>query len=223
VRYDTHMNIHILSTGFGLSFLLEYPHGLYLIDTGSPGRQAAVLGKMKSLGRTDLKLIWITHYDHYGSAAALRAQTGAPVAVHPADAESLAYGLSPSGVSHGRGAVLTLALSLLTRARPLPPARPDFLLEDGSSLERFGLGASILHTPGHTPGHTCVLLEDGTAFAADLIARNPRPRLQDLLATDWTQLQTSLARLQAVGPQRVYTGHSRRPITGTAFQQIRAG
>ena len=219
------MRIHPIPAGFGLSFLLEYPHGLYLIDSGSPGQQAAVLGKMRALDRDDLKLIWITHahYDHYGSAAALRERTGAPIGVHPADGESMQRALSPLGTSRGRGAVLILANALLARIRPLTPTRPDFLLDDGGTLERFGLNATILHTPGHTPGHTCVLLEDATAFAADLLARNPRPRLQDLLATDWSQLPGSLARLQAAHPEQVYTGHSHKPITGMILQLIKAG
>lgn len=219
------MRIHSIPAGFGLSFLLEYPHGLYLIDSGSPGRQAEVLGMMKSLGRDDLKLIWITHahYDHYGSAAALRERTGAPIGVHPADEESMLHGRSPLGAWRGRGAVLILANALLARLWPMTPTRPDFLLEDGGTLERFGLEASILHTPGHTPGHTCVLLDDSTAFAADLLARIPRPRLQDLLATDWSHLPASLARLQAAQPERIFTGHSHKPITGTTLQQIKPG
>ena len=218
------MRIHSIPAGFGLSFLLEYPQGLYLIDSGSPGRQAAVLEKMNSLGRDDLKLIWITHahYDHYGSAAALRERTGAVIGVHPADEESMLHGRSPLGTSRGRGAVLILANALLARLWPLTPTRPDFLLEDGGTLERFGLEGAILHTPGHTPGHTCVLLGDATAFAADLLARNPRPRLQDLLATDWSRLPASLARLQAAQPEWIYTGHSHKPITGATLQQIKA-
>jgi len=93
------MQIHIISCGFGLSFLLEYPQGLYLIDSGSPGMQAGVIDKMKALGRSDLRLIWITHshYDHYGSAAATREQTGALIGIHPADAPTMTGGLSQLG------------------------------------------------------------------------------------------------------------------------------
>ena len=75
-------------------------------------------------------------------------------------------------------------------------------------------------TPGHTPGHTCLLLEDGTAFAADLIGSFPRPRLQSLLATDWGQLHASLARLQAAQPRWIYTGHARQRMPGMLLNQI---
>jgi glyoxylase-like metal-dependent hydrolase (beta-lactamase superfamily II) len=217
------LRIHPLSCGLGFSFLLEDTHGLFLIDSGSPGQQAVVLAKMKALGRTDLKLIWITHahYDHYGSAAALRELTGAPIGVHAADADSLISGLSPLGTRRDLGFVFTLGLPLVNRLRPLPATSPDFTLEDGDTLECFGLDASILHTPGHTPGHTCLLLPDKIAISGDLFGRNPRPRLQYLVATDWSQLPHSLARLQAAQPEWVYTGHSWRPFPGKVLQKIR--
>lgn len=218
------MKLHILPAGLGQFFLLEYPHGLYLIDCATPGKESILLARLKALGRSDLRLIWITHahYDHYGSAARLRELTGAPIGVHPADADALARGESPLGVTRGHGRIYPLAQPIVRLLRPLPAARPDFTLEDGETLERFGLDASVLHTPGHTPGHTAVLLADGTAFAADLVGSSSHPHLQNLLATDWGQLAGSLRHLQAAHPALVYSGHSRRPFTGEALQRIQA-
>ena len=215
-------HIHPLMCGFGYAFLLEDAQGLFLIDSGSPGQENVVLKKMKQLRRTDLKLIWITHahYDHYGSAAALRTLTGAQIGVHPADASSLSLGQSPLGATRHQGFIFSLVLPLLERIWPLPATSPDFSLEDGETLERFGLNASVHHTPGHTPGHTCILLPDGTAFAGDLIGRSPWLGLQCLVATDWSQLPDSLTRFQAIHPQRAYTGHSPRPISGMTLQKI---
>ncbi len=215
--------LHILPAGLGQFFLLEYPHGLYLVDCSTPGNEGLLLAKLRELGRDDLKLIWITHahYDHYGSAAALRERTGALIGVHPADADSLARGESPLGTPRGRGFIYPLAQPLVRLWRPLRAAPPDFTLQDGETLERFGLDARVLHTPGHTPGHTCLLLADGTAFAADLIGSSSHPHLQNLLATGWSQLPASLAHLQAARPAVLYTGHSRRPLSGEDLQQIR--
>ncbi len=205
------MRVHPISSGLGVSFLIETKRGLYLIDSGSPGQQGRVLAKMRQLRRTDLKLIWITHahYDHYGSAGALRDLTGAPIGVHPADAASMLAGLSPLDTFRSYGFIYPPAQRVIGRFNPLTATRPDFLLEDGQTLEQFGLEASILHTPGHTPGHTCVLLKEGSiAFAADLIGAFPKVRPQGLLATDWDMMPSSLARLQAAQPEWFYTGHS---------------
>lgn len=216
--------IHPLSCGWGFAFLIENEHGLYLVDSGSPGRQDRLLRKMKAIGRVDLKLIWITHahYDHYGSAAALRELTGAPIGVHHEDAPLLMKGQSPLGKTRRYGFLFSLVLSILNRRHPLPAILPDFTLQDGDTLQRFGLPAHILHTPGHTPGHTCLLLENGIAFSGDLIGRFCGPRLQFLAATDWGQLAGSLARLQAVQPQWIFTGHSPRPISGERLLRINA-
>jgi len=217
------MHIHPLACGLGYAFLIELPHGLYLLDSGSPGEQDQVLAKMKELGRTDLKLVWITHahYDHYGSATALRELTGARIGVHPADAHSLMNGQSPLGTTHHYGFFSRLGQMIVSRIWPLPATSPDFTCDDGETLEDFGLNASVIHTPGHTPGHTCLLLPDGIAFAGDLIGRVPTTRMQHLLATDWSQLPGSLTRFQATQPDWVYTGHSRYPIPGNVLQKIR--
>ncbi|MCU0485708.1 MAG: MBL fold metallo-hydrolase [Anaerolineales bacterium] len=218
------MRILPVSCGLGYAFLIESPQALFLVDSGSPGQHCRVLEMMKRLGRADLKLIWITHahYDHFGSAAALRGLTGALIGVHPADAQSLRAGSSPLGRPRRYGRLLPLAQRLVNLAWRLPATPPDFLLEDGETLEQFGLQARILHTPGHTPGHTCLLLPDGTALAGDLLGRRPRPRLQTLAASDWAQLSGSLRKLQAARPEWVYTGHSAQPLPGWTLQLINA-
>lgn len=214
--------VHPIPCGMGIAFLLESAEGSYLIDTGTPHHEAQILAALKQLGRTDLKLIWITHahYDHYGSAAALRAITGAKIGVHAADAPFLKAGQSPLGSSHQYGFIYPLGQPILNHFRPLPPTEPDFILRDGDSLQSLGLDAYVLHTPGHTPGHTCLLLADGTAFAGDLIYGGTHPGLQRLLAVDWEQLPASLARLQAAKPERIFTGHADTPLSGEALQQI---
>lgn len=218
-------HIHVLTCGYGLAFLVELSQGLLLIDSGSPGHHGRVLAKMRMLRRSDLKAIWITHahYDHYGSARALRELTGAPIGVHSADAQYLENGQSPLGSSRRYGFLLCLALPLVNGISPLPATIPDFTLADGETLERFGLDATVVHTPGHTPGHTSISLANGIAFTGDLIAGVARKRLQYLVATDWEQLPGSLARLQARQPDWVYTGHSPRPIPGRVLQAIKAG
>lgn len=216
------MRIHPLACGFAYAFLIEAPSGLFLFDSGSPGQQNRVLAKLRKLGRTDLKLIWISHahYDHYGSAAALRELTGALVGVHPADAEYLATAQSPLGTTRNQGFLFHLLQPLANLIWPLPPTPPDFTLQDGETLERFGLDASVFHTPGHTPGHTCLLLPDRVALAGDLIGRSPCLRPQCLLATDWSQIPGSMRRFKAAQPAWTYTGHTRRPIQGRILQKI---
>ena len=145
------------------------------------------------------------HWDHTSGNARAVKKTGAMLLVHEADAE------------HARS-IPNRILSLTLGGRVSP--EPVRLLRGGESIPLGSRELHIMHTPGHTPGHTCLLLANGTAFAADLIGSPRRPHAQNLLATDWRQIPSSLAHLQAAHPEVVYMGHSRRPITGQALQGI---
>jgi len=219
------MQIHPIACGLGYAFLIETESGLCLVDSGSPDEEQRVLACLRALGRSDLKLIWITHahYDHYGSAAALRRLTGAKIGVHPADADSLSCARSPLGSWRSYGWIYRLAQPLVNRFHRLTPAPPDFTLADGQALPMDGLAARVVHTPGHTPGHTCLLLADGACFAGDLLGAWPCPGLQHLLATDWQQLPASLEHLRAARPQWLYTGHSARRLAAADIWGRAAG
>ena len=109
------------------------------IDTAIPSL-AWIGGELAARGWT-LKLIISTHghWDHIGDNAALAAETGAPIAVHPLDRERLVH---PQPI-----------------AAPfeIPPSVPAVELAEGG-LIRFGsLRLDVLHTPGHTEGSVCLL------------------------------------------------------------------
>ena len=216
------MLVHPISCGFGIGFLIENSNGLYLIDTGSPGYHEQVLRKMKALARNDLKLILITHahYDHYGNASALREQTSAKIAVHHFDAESMLFAQSPLGSSRRYGFLFPPVQFILNKINSILPTTADILLEDGDSLQEYGLDAKVLHTPGHTTGHCCFIIEDGIAFAGDLIGRRPRTHLQNLLATNWQQIPGSIQKLKKEKPNLIYTGHSITPISNEDLQRL---
>ena len=219
---DPAASLHILTCGYGLGFLVETRAGLYLIDCGTPGHEKVVFEKMRELGRNDLRLIWITHahYDHYGSAARLRELTIAKIGAHPLDADDMIHARSRLGSPRSYGGIYFALQPLVAFGRRLEPTPPDFTLEDGETLERFGPEATILHTPGHTPGHTSVVLGGGTAFAGDLLGGFPKPALQSLLATEWDALPASLEHLKAAKPERVFTGHRHKPVSGEELQAI---
>ncbi len=196
------------------AWLIEQENGLFLVDSGFPGNENRILQAMQALGRDDLRLIYITHghLDHYGSAAALRQRTGAPIAAHGADAEAMRQGktILGSGRKHGRFIKLMQPFWEYLPRLKAEAAPPDILLKDGGDLSEYGLAASVIHTPGHTPGSTCLLLKNKSAFVGDLLAGPGPPRPQYLYASDWAQIPASVERLKASGPKWIYTGHSRR-------------
>jgi hydroxyacylglutathione hydrolase len=214
--------VHSLSMGLAQAYLIESEAGLVLVDAGSPHCEHHVLRRMQALGREDLRLIFITHahLDHYGSAAGLRRLTGAPIAVHRADAEAMARGDTPLGTVRSLGRLVQRLLPLLESVLRPEPTAADLLLDDGEELGDYGLDATVLHTPGHTPGSSCLLVEGRLAFVGDLLSATGRPHVQRLFADDWSLIPVSLARLQALRPERVFTGHGRHPVSGEALQRL---
>lgn len=216
------MQVHSLFTGLACVYLLESESGLFLVDAGFAGLERAILKRMNDLGREDLRLIFITHahLDHYGSAAALRRQTGAVIAVHQADAGFMARGESPLGSTRGRGRLVGLFFPLLERLLGPQPTPPDLVLQDGDSLEAYGLPARLLHTPGHTPGSSCLLVQGGLAFAGDLISSTLTFHAQRFYAHDWSLIPASLARLAEQRPGKIYSGHGRKALGLGALQKL---
>jgi glyoxylase-like metal-dependent hydrolase (beta-lactamase superfamily II) len=213
------IEIHPLTLGFVQAYLIETPDGLFLVDCGMPGQEKKILPAMQRLGRQDLKLIFITHAhaDHTGSAAALKRLTGAQVAVHRLDAEALMTAKMPA---RSRGWLLRHVMAVLTRVIRLQPVQPDIVLEDGDSLERYGLPGKALHTPGHSPGSCCLVLEDGSGFVGDLVSTTGEPHLQHDIVDDWGQLHASYERLRGLGLEQVYVGHGQRSLSGSELKAL---
>lgn len=132
------------------------------------------------------------HWDHIQDNAALREATGAPLAVHAADAALL---------EHPTTAPFRLPFRV-------PPSKPDRLLADGDVVSVGSLRFRVLNTPGHTPGCVCLHEPDaGVLLAGDTLFAGSYGRT-DLPGGDDDAMAATLARLAALpSDTRVYPGH----------------
>jgi len=132
------------------------------------------------------------HGDHIGGVSALRAATGAAVAIHESDAAMLSDAMLSGAAVFGLPQETTAA---------------DRLLKEGDSLALDGgLSLAVLHTPGHTPGSIC-LLGESVLFSGDCLFAGGIGRT-DLPGGDEEAMMASLARLRALDPRtKVYPGH----------------
>ncbi|HEX5824774.1 MAG TPA: MBL fold metallo-hydrolase [Candidatus Limnocylindrales bacterium] len=147
------------------------------IDTAIPSL-AWIRGELAARDWT-LKLIVSTHghWDHIGDNAAVAAETGAEIAVHPLDRDRL------------------------TDPQPLwapfeiPPSVPAVELAEGEEI-RFGeIRLRVLHTPGHTEGSVCLLsADDGLLFSGDTLFAGGWGRI-DLPGGSADEMAASIARL----------------------------
>jgi hydroxyacylglutathione hydrolase len=203
-----------ISFGFVSVFLLlsERP---VLVDTGMPGSEARILQALARAGFAprDLALILLTHAhaDHTGSLAALRAATGAPVAIHEGDAPALRTGQSAVLTPNGRFGRIATSLTRRLPLKQQPPTEPDVVIGGELSLEPYGLPGRVLSTPGHTPGSVSIVLADRQVLAGDLIMGGMllgrRTPGYPFAVDDLAQTRASIERLLALAPQRIWASH----------------
>jgi glyoxylase-like metal-dependent hydrolase (beta-lactamase superfamily II) len=154
-------------------FLVYNNDAVIMVDTGHAGTTQKFVDAIGEIQKKpqDIQLIILTHthFDHAGGAKKIKALTGAPLAVHVAEADFLRQGRTPFPAGTRWKGKLLIALSKVF-ARKLavyPAVEPDLLVEDALSLHAYGIPGRIVHTPGHTCGSLSVLLESGEAIVGD--------------------------------------------------------
>ncbi len=105
------------------------------------------------------------HWDHCGGTKELKQTTGAPAAVHHAEAERMRRG--NNGVLRPTAPMSALLRPFLDW--PFPGVEPDLLLGDDTDLRPFGVEGRVVLTPGHTAGSVSVLTPDREAIVGDLL------------------------------------------------------
>lgn len=207
------MKVHSLFTGIANTHIVENSRGVIVIDAGMPRQARRTMNALRALGHSpqDLKLILLTHghIDHAGSAVALKRLTGAPIAMHRADARLTAT--RDLKIPPGRNARtdwVGRAIAKFGWMAPLETFAPDVWLEDGMSLRDFGLDARVVHTPGHTAGSVSLAFDDGAVFVGDAILNLLHVSFP-LFWEDATDAHESACKIRALQPRVCYSGHGR--------------
>ncbi len=111
-----------------------------IVDPGGPAKE--ILKRATARGVTKIKLIVDTHVhiDHTSGNKAMQEATGAPIAIHQADAPAL---MNPHP-----------GMLAMFNAEPSPPA--EVLLKDGDIITFGNESVKVIHTPGHSEGGICL-------------------------------------------------------------------
>lgn len=184
-----------------------------LVDTGVPGSAPKILSALREEGYDprDLALIIITHAhtDHFGSAAAVSAATGAPVLAPAGEDEVLrsGAGLPPVPASF-LGRIFALMIGKTTPSPDLA-VTPAVRVDAPFRLDEYGIDGVVIPSPGHTPGSLSVLLANGECIVGDLVMgmfplRNP---YLPLFAEDMVAVKESIRMITGTNPAIVYAGH----------------
>jgi hydroxyacylglutathione hydrolase len=211
------------------AYLVASAQGLVLVDCGFPNNGPRIVAFLESRGFAprSLRTIVLTHSDpdHSGSAAELKALTGAEVAVHEHDAPVLAGGLTarrakgrltvrtflPRLARSGHELAMALVLRWPGRRSRWRPVSADLLLRAGDVI----CGLRVDHAPGHTAGSIALRSEDGVVFTGDAVFGDSAGRAHYppwTTALDPAQARATAHRLVAAGFATLYPGHG-EPIT----------
>jgi hydroxyacylglutathione hydrolase len=171
-----------------------------LVDPG--GETARVLA-LRRPGDWRVVRIFCTHghIDHVAGGADARAETGAPLSIHPAD-EGWIASLLRQAEMFGFDAVE-------------PPAI-DQRHEDGETFRVGALEARVLHTPGHSAGSTCLHFPgEKVVFTGDTLFAGSVGRT-DLPGGDFDALFRSIQeKLFTLGDDvRFFPGHGPAGVIG---------
>ena len=152
-----------------------------VVDPGGSGAQLATV-------LDDVRVTCVAathgHGDHVGGVAALVRETGAPYAIHAADAELARHAgeMSEVGRSYDDNA-----------------PDPDRTLAEGDILTVGTATFTVMETPGHTPGGIVLVgggSAEGIAFVGDTLFPGSHGRT-DLRGGDEATIMASLARMAA--------------------------
>jgi glyoxylase-like metal-dependent hydrolase (beta-lactamase superfamily II) len=159
---------------YTLCHLVEGDTGWVVIDPGWADEEgwAQLLAGLAAAGATPSDVVGIVathvHADHHALSGRLREASGAWVAMHPLERDTLPerWWGTHNGVDVEREAMaawgvppeiaeeLVLTEELIRGF--LRMAEPDVLLGDGELVPLPGRALRAVWTPGHTPGHLCL-------------------------------------------------------------------
>lgn len=225
------MKLHTLQGYIQNIFLVEYEHGLLLLDGCCRADIDSICGFIRNeLNRplTDLKLIVVTHMhpDHAGGAHKLRKMAGCKIASHPK--APFWYRGVVGKVAHLTDVVLTywVAGRLGRKKRHIwYPSRlkPDIALTDGQSLPNFAEW-QVLFTPGHTDHDLSLWHSDSNAlYIADLIVMVKRQLVPPFPVCHPNQYRRSLQKVASLPTPKILFAHVPvRNLSQEDFQQLLA-
>lgn len=201
------------------AYLVRTDTGYFLIDTGIANKRANLEKELECAGCQpgNLKLIILTHgdSDHAGNCAYLREKYAVPIAMHRSESQAVESG--DMFLSRKTKSLLATIIYSFTKLSVSARFKPDFYVEDGDTLSRYGFDAQVLHLPGHTQGSIGILTADGELFCGDLLMNTSgKPGTPSI--DDWAAFDASIEKLKSYKINTVYPGHG-KPFSMEQFMR----
>jgi len=150
------------------SYLIPYPEGLILIESGPGSTQDELVRNLHELDYSlqDITHVLLTHIhlDHAGASGWLAEQSGANVYVHRRGAPHM---LDPSRLLASAARIYQEKMDQLWGEFLPVPEKQLVILEDGMEIQIGSLTFRALDTPGHANHHMAYILDE-ICFSGDV-------------------------------------------------------
>lgn len=202
------MKFHKITLGKIVSncYLIEGEKGFVLVDTGRRSKLKKLLKQMSHFGATpeSINLIIMTHghFDHTGLGAYFQKNYNTPILMHSLAANKVMTG----DMFVGFESIGKLEKNIVNLLFKIETFTPDYRIQEGMTLEKYGLKGEIIYTPGHSDGSISILLEDGSLLCGDLFDGTKEPRLNPIQQNK-KEARRSQELLASKSVNQVYPGH----------------
>lgn len=194
--------------GNGNCYLISNGKSAVLVDTSREKYRQKILDVCKPF---QVRLLVLTHghVDHVQNAAFLTQKLNCPVAMHRADLPLLADNMNqPLSASSILGRIVLSASIKSFKTDKIPAFAPTVFLDDGDSLDGYGVSASVVGLPGHTDGSIGLDVDGQGVIVGDALMNMFYPTVSILYHNREVMLQ-SAAKIEKIGPCTIYFGHGK--------------
>lgn len=197
-----------IKCGNGNCYIVRSGESAVLVDTCRKQFRERIL---RECGMLNIRLIVLTHghLDHVQNAAWLSHRLNAPVAMSRADTALLSDNLAQ--MLHARtlpGKIVLAASVNALRYTKIQEFSPQVWLDEGDSLERYGIPAKVIGLPGHTDGSIALDVEQSDLIVGDALMNMFYPTVS-MLYHDEAQMLRSAERITALGERTIFFGHGK--------------
>ncbi len=204
------INIHRIQCGNGNCYVLEENGSAVLVDTGKIEYQKELEDKIKKF---PIKLIVLTHahFDHCENADYFSKLFQVPIAMNKKDVDLIYDQMHEELFAKTILGKIVLKVSIASFRKVKMDFKPSIFLEDGDSLDTYGVSAKVISLSGHTKGSIGIDCKEAGLIVGDALMNMFYPTIS-MLYGDRDMVLQSAEKISKMGDVPIYFGHGKSVI-----------
>ena len=200
------IKIERIKCGNGNCYILSENGSSILVDTCRTKYRKKVLEVCR---KADIKLIVLTHthVDHCQNAAYIADKLNVPIAVCRKDLDLIKENLRQTLKADTiLGKILLRASLKAFREDEIQFFKPAVFIEEGYSLESYGIHAHIIDCSGHTNGSIGIDCGEAGIIVGDALMNMVYPTVS-MIYHDYDKMIGTADKISRLGSRTIYFGH----------------